>query len=97
MNKKKILVMGIVLLWIFVFGCLGGILKKYDGELLDADKQHMIGASYMTMNNEFYNIVSEEIIQRVEAEGDQWVQNNLKRFIVNVLQQWYSCCRTFLM
>ena len=49
----------------------GGILKKYDGELLDADKQHMIGASYMTMNNEFYNIVSEEIIQRVEAEGDQ--------------------------
>lgn len=73
MNKKKFLVIGIVLLWIFVFGCLGCILKKYDGELLDADKQHMIGASYMTMNNEFYNIVSEEIIQRVEAEGDQWV------------------------
>ena len=73
MNKKKFLVIGIVLLWIFVFGCLGGILKKYDGKLLDADKQHMIGASYMTMNNEFYNIVSEEIIQRVEAEGDQWV------------------------
>lgn len=35
------------------------------------DKQHMIGASYMTMNNEFYNIVSEEIIQRVEAKSDQ--------------------------
>ena len=73
MNKKKFLVIGIVWLWIFVFGCLGCILKKYDGGLLDADKQHMIGASYMTMNNEFYNIVSEEIIQRVEAEGDQWV------------------------
>lgn len=73
MSKKKILVIGTILLWIIVFGCLGGILKKYDGELLDADKQHMIGASYMTMNNEFYNIVSEEIIQRVEAEGDQWV------------------------
>lgn len=71
MNKKKFLVIGIVLLWIFVFGCLGCILKKYDGELLDADKQHMIGASYMTMNNEFYNIVSEEIIQRVEAESNQ--------------------------
>ena len=70
MNKKKFLVIGIVLLWIFVFGCLGGILKKYDGKLLDADKQHMIGASYMTMNNEFYNIVSEEIIQRVEAKSN---------------------------
>lgn len=73
MSKKKFLVIGTILLWIFVSGCLGVILKKYDGGLLDADKQHMIGASYMTMNNEFYNIVSEEIIQRVEAEGDQWV------------------------
>ncbi|MDE7311520.1 MAG: sugar ABC transporter substrate-binding protein [Eubacterium sp.] len=34
---------------------------------------HLIGASYMTMNNEFYKIISEEISARVEAEGDKLV------------------------
>lgn len=34
---------------------------------------HLIGMSYMTMNNEFYKIVSEEISARVEAEGDRVV------------------------
>lgn len=33
----------------------------------------LIGASYMTMNNEFYKIISEEITYRVEAEGDRMV------------------------
>ena len=32
-----------------------------------------IGMSYMTMNNEFYSIVSQEIIARIEAEGDRYV------------------------
>jgi ribose transport system substrate-binding protein len=32
---------------------------------------YLIGASYMTMNNEFYTIISEEISARVEAEGDR--------------------------
>lgn len=34
---------------------------------------HLIGASYMTMNNDFYRIINEEISQRVEAEGDQLI------------------------
>ena len=29
----------------------------------------LIGASYMTMNNEFYEILNEQISHRVEAEG----------------------------
>lgn len=33
----------------------------------------MIGVSYMTMNNEFYKIMSEEINARVEAEGDRMI------------------------
>lgn len=33
----------------------------------------LFGASYMTMNNEFYKIISEEITYRVEAEGDRMV------------------------
>lgn len=32
---------------------------------------HLIGASYMTMNNEFYEILNEQISHRVEAEGDR--------------------------
>lgn len=32
---------------------------------------YLIGADYMTMNNEFYRILSEEISARVEAEGDR--------------------------
>ena len=34
---------------------------------------HLIGASYMTMNNEFYEILNEQISHRVEAEGDRLI------------------------
>ncbi len=34
---------------------------------------YLIGASYMTMNNEFYKILSEEISAKVEAEGDRMI------------------------
>ncbi len=37
------------------------------------EKSYLIGASYMTMNNEFYKIIGEEITHRVEAEGDRIV------------------------
>lgn len=37
------------------------------------EDSRLIGASYMTMNNEFYKIIGEEITHRVEAEGDRIV------------------------
>lgn len=37
------------------------------------ENSYLIGASYMTMNNEFYKIIGEEITHRVEAEGDRIV------------------------
>lgn len=37
------------------------------------EHSYLIGASYMTMNNEFYKIISEEINARIEAEGDRLV------------------------
>lgn len=37
------------------------------------EHSHLIGASYMTMNNEFYEILNEQISHRVEAEGDRFV------------------------
>lgn len=35
------------------------------------EDSRLIGASYMTMNNEFYDILNEQIRVRVEGEGDQ--------------------------
>lgn len=37
------------------------------------EKAHLIGASYMTMNNEFYKILNEQISHRVEAKGDRMI------------------------
>ncbi len=44
-----------------------------DFSLNQKEDSYLIGASYMTMNNEFYEIMSEEITHRVEAEGDRMV------------------------
>jgi ribose transport system substrate-binding protein len=40
------------------------------------EHSHLIGASYMTMNNEFYEILNEQISHRVEAEGDRLILRN---------------------
>lgn len=53
---------------IFFFGY---IQKDYSAN--QKEYSYLIGASYMTMNNEFYKIISEEISARVEAEGDKLV------------------------
>ena len=37
---------------------------------------YLIGASYMTMNNEFFKILNEEISNRVELEEDQLILRN---------------------
>lgn len=42
-----------------------------DASMGQKEKAHLIGASYMTMNNEFYEILNEQISHRVEAEGDR--------------------------
>ncbi|MDE7415829.1 MAG: sugar ABC transporter substrate-binding protein [Lachnospiraceae bacterium] len=46
---------------------------KKDYSVNQKEYAHLIGASYMTMNNEFYKIMSEEISARIEAEGDRMV------------------------
>jgi ribose transport system substrate-binding protein len=37
------------------------------------ENAHQIGASYMTMNNQFFEILNEQISHRVEAEGDRLI------------------------
>ena len=51
---------------------LAGYTKK-DYSANQKEHSYLIGISYMTMNNEFYKIVSEEISARVEAEGDRLI------------------------
>ena len=53
---------------------LGGyLLFLPDVSTNQKEKSHLIGASYMTMNNEFYEILHEQISHRVEAEGDRLI------------------------
>lgn len=69
-NRKVLIILSIILLWIVVFGLFLMILTQNQFGGLASDKKHLIGASYMTMNNKFYEIMSEEISHRIEAEGD---------------------------
>lgn len=56
---------------------LAGLLLFFFGgrdfSLEQKEDARLIGASYMTMNNEFYTIISEEVAYRVEAEGDRMI------------------------
>lgn len=49
------------------------IYTQKDYSVNQKENSRLIGASYMTMNNEFYKIINEEISARVEAEGDRMV------------------------
>ena len=57
---------------IFILIFFFGYLRK-DYSVNQKEHSYLIGASYMTMNNEFYKIISEEINARVEAEGDKLI------------------------
>lgn len=61
---------------------------KEDYSLNQKRNSYLIGTSYMTMNNEFYKIISEEINARVEVEGDRLILRdpalNVKRQIEQI-------------
>ena len=54
-----------------VFLVITYMLLRPDASANQKEKGRLIGASYMTMNNEFYEILHEQISHRVEAEGDR--------------------------
>ncbi len=59
---------------IIAFGALFYFVgTKTDYSLNQKEDSYLIGASYMTMNNEFYKILNEEISAKVEAEGDRFI------------------------
>ena len=60
-----------LLIWASVLILAGYLLFQPDISTNQKEKSYLIGASYMTMNNEFYEILNEQISHRVEAEGDR--------------------------
>ena len=52
---------------------IGYICVKPDFSAGQKENARLIGVTYMTMNNEFYGIVNEQINHRVEAQGDNIV------------------------
>lgn len=76
MEKKYKYICNTILLLVNIVVIVAGIFFLRSGQdfsLNQKRKSLLFGASYMTMNNEFYKIISEEITYRVEAEGDRMV------------------------
>lgn len=59
----------IIAIAIFIYFFIG----KVDLSLNQKKNCNKIGLSYMTMNNEFYKILNEEIVAKVESEGDKLI------------------------
>lgn len=73
-NSKRLFWGAVLLADIMILGVLfSGIFTGIDYSANQKENSYLIGTSYMTMNNEFYKIMSEEINARAEAEGDRLV------------------------
>lgn len=76
MKNRKKFIKGIIVIamnlaicasvFFFFFG-------KKDFSAEQKQESRLIGASYMTMNNEFYKIINEEVSYRAQAEGDRMI------------------------
>ena len=64
-----LVIVNIVAAGIFLFASM----DDADYSVNQKKNSYLIGVSYMTMNNEFYKIMSEEITAKVEAEGDRLI------------------------
>lgn len=49
------------------------VYSEKDYSINQKENSYLIGASYMTMNNEFYKIISEEISAKIETENDRLI------------------------
>ena len=65
-NFRKIFMIFNFLLYLPVFLLAGARFSGRDYSLEQKENSRLIGVSYMTMNNEFYKILNEEISNQVE-------------------------------
>ncbi len=76
MDKRKVLIHVMIVFAVNLFLAVSAIsffFGKKDFSSEQKENGRLIGASYMTMNNEFYKIISEEVSYRIEAEGDRLI------------------------
>lgn len=90
-NKNRIFWILLILTDILALRILFfGMYNQKDYSVNQKENSYLIGASYMTMNNEFYKIMSEEISARVEVEGDRMILRdpalNAKRQIEQIYE-----------
>lgn len=72
--KKKFWIILFLINFLIIFIVI--VFNQKDYSLNQKEKSNLIGLSYMTMNNEFYKIISEEIISKIESEGDRIVMRD---------------------
>lgn len=82
-HKKAIFLIAVASLW----GALILLSINLYQDMNFEKKHRLIGASYMTMNNEFYKIINEEISQKVEAEGDQMILRDPSLSVTRQIEQ----------
>lgn len=70
-NFRKLLIAFHVFLYLPIGILLWAGFGGKDYSVNQKENSYRIGVSYMTMNNEFYKILNEEIVNRAEMEGDQ--------------------------
>ena len=68
--RRFFMAVSIVTVIVFVLGSIYWFGTFRDHSLNQKENGHLIGMSYMTMNNQFYEILNAEIEERVESEGD---------------------------
>ncbi len=72
-NIRRIFIIFNIFLYLPVFFLAITRLGGRDYSLEQKENSRLIGVSYMTMNNEFYKILNEEISNQVEIRGDRMV------------------------
>ena len=68
--RRFFMAVSIVTVIVFVLGSIYWFGNFRDHSLNQKENGHLIGMSYMTMNNQFYEILNAEIEERIESEGD---------------------------
>lgn len=71
----RVTIIFIITINILIIGCVAAFFMSDNFDLSLNQKRNCrkIGLSYMTMNNEFYRIMNEEIVARAESEGDMLI------------------------
>lgn len=62
-----------IIFWLIVATLLGTVYTSY----LTPQKTHLVfGATYMTMNNPFYEVINNELRKEIEQNGDELIVRN---------------------